>query len=512
MSFRLGHKLLPKVGRHTSPHTVRTRPLFTRAPNTVRNILSATALVTGTGLFLVYYFDSRSSIHRYVLTPILRTSLDAETSHQAALKILRSGWAPKDKGVDDESLAVELWGERLSNPVGLAAGFDKDGEAIDGLFDLGFGWVEVGSVTPKAQPGNPRPRVFHLPEDDALINRYGFPSKGHAFLASRLRARYAALDVPSTSSGPYHLLSVNLGKNKSSPPDSVTDYLAGVRAFAPLSPVLVINVSSPNTPGLRALQGRELLEELLHKATKERDAVAETSGKRARLVLKVAPDLDDIAVQELAEVVRNSGVDGVIVSNTTIARPDALVSPNKGELGGLSGIPLKPITLRTLSLIRSFLPSSIPIIGCGGISSGADALEYARAGASAVQLYTAFGYGGVGTPRRIKDEIAEELKRQGTTWADISRDAIDRLSWKAPIVNGSATEAGDGVAALIREAEELKRLLDDVATRFTEDDKRVSEGLAGRSGAGISGGGSEEDLHPADVSTLPPAPPPGVSS
>lgn len=222
--------------------------------------------------------------------------------------------------------------------MGLAAGFDKDGEAIDGLFDLGFGWVEVGSVTPKPQvryydlklftisfgkvkPGNARPRVFHLPDDNAMINRYGFPSQGHTFLVSRLRARQST-DSQETS----HLLSVNLGKNKSSPPDSIADFMIGIRTFAPLASVLVINVSSPNTPGLRALQGRGLLEELLQNATKERDAVAETSGKKARLLLKIAPDLDELAVQELAEVVRTSGVDGVIVSNTTIARPDGLLS------------------------------------------------------------------------------------------------------------------------------------------------------------------------------------------
>ena len=175
------------------------------------------------------------------------------------------------------------------------------------------------------KPGNPRPRVFYLPADDALINRYGFPSQGHTSLVSRLRARVSHPDASSPTSA-SHLLSINLGKNKSSSPESIDDFLSGIRTFAPFAPVLVINVSSPNTPGLRALQGRELLEELLGSATRERDAMAETSGKRARLVLKIAPDLNEDAVRDLAEVVRVSGVDGVIVSNTTVQRPAGLVS------------------------------------------------------------------------------------------------------------------------------------------------------------------------------------------
>ncbi|KAF8578208.1 hypothetical protein K439DRAFT_1621495 [Ramaria rubella] len=499
MSFRLGRGLFGKPGTYNFKPltTVGTRTIFTRAPSTARNVLSTTALVAGTALFLVYYFDSRSAIHRYVFAPLLRTTLDAETAHKAAVKVLRTGWGPRDTGEDDERLAIELWGEHLSNPIGLAAGFDKDGEAIDGLFDLGFGWVEVGSVTPKPQPGNPRPRVFHLSADNALINRYGFPSQGHTVLVSRLRSRSSGTD-----SSPPHLLSVNLGKNKSSPPDSITDFLTGIRTFAPLAPVLVINVSSPNTPGLRALQGRGMLEELLQSAMKERDTVAETSGKKARIILKIAPDLDDTAVRDLAEVVRTSGVDGVIVSNTTVARPDGLLSRDKGELGGLSGPPLKPLSLRTLSLLRSHLPSSIPLIGCGGISSGADALDYARAGASAVQLYTAFGYDGVGTVRRIKDEVAEELTKLNTTWAAISQEATKRLAWKAPQPEPLPVSADDGVAALIREAEELKRMLDEVAVRFAEDDKKLGLGRIGS-----SGGGSEEDLQATDVSTLSPVVP-----
>ncbi|KAF8517147.1 hypothetical protein BU17DRAFT_67072 [Hysterangium stoloniferum] len=504
MSFKLGRGLFskPPLFTYTRSNITRSRCLFTRttqssSSHTARNILSGTLLVAGTTLFLVYYFDSRSAVHRYVFMPILRNVLDAEVSHKAALKVLRSGWGPKDTRVDDESLATELWGRQLSNPIGLAAGFDKDGEAIDGLYDLGFGWVEVGSVTPKPQPGNPLPRVFRLPSDSAIINRYGFPSQGHTFLVSRLLSR----DRANTDAA-QQLLSVNLGKNKSSPQDSVADFLTGIRTFAPLAPVLVINVSSPNTPGLRALQGRGMLQELLTSATKERDAVAESTGKKARLVLKIAPDLDEDAVRDLAQVVRETGVDGVIVSNTTISRPDTLLSPEKSEAGGLSGPPLKSLSLRTLSLLRSQLPASIPIIGCGGISNGKDALDYAKAGATAVQLYTAFGYDGVGVVRRIKDEVVEELEKigSGVTWGSVEREARERLAWKPEVPTAPPGEVvkEDNVDSLIREAEELKKMLDEVAVKFVNGDTQQKS-----SGAGVGGGGSEEDLREAVVAIPP---------
>jgi len=353
--------------------------------------------VLSTGLLAVYYFDARSAIHRYFLTPVLRYALDAETGHKVAVKVLRSGLGPRDPVPDDEKLKFELWGQKISNPVGLAAGFDKDGEAIDGLFDLGFSWVEIGSVTPKPQPGNPRPRVFHLPEDSALINRYGFPSQGHASVLSRLRARipsfFSADDGSSAALRSGSLLAVNLGKNKSSSAESIDDFVSGVRAFGPYSDVLVVNVSSPNTPGLRGLQNRQLLEELLAGVTEARDKLApsEITSRRPRLVLKIAPDLDESQLIDIADVIKKSSIDGVIVSNTTTRRPSTLTNANKSEIGGLSGIPLKIYSLTALRTLRSHLPASIALIGCGGISTGADALEYAKAGASLVQVYTGLG-------------------------------------------------------------------------------------------------------------------------
>jgi len=217
-----------------------------------------------------------------------------------------------------------------------------------------------------------------------------------------------------------------------------------------------------------------MLQELLISATKERDDVAESTGKKVRLVLKIAPDLDEDAVRDLAEVVRATGVDGVIVSNTTISRPDTLLSPEKSETGGLSGPPLKALSLRTLSLLRSQLPASIPIIGCGGISSGKDALDYAKAGATAIQLYTAFGYDGVGVVRRIKDEVVEELEKigEGVSWRSVEREARERLAWKPEALTVPMGEAvkEDNVASLIREAEELKKMLDEVSVKFINKD------------------------------------------
>ncbi|KAG8824389.1 Dihydroorotate dehydrogenase (quinone), mitochondrial [Serendipita sp. 401] len=289
----------------------------------------STGIVIGSTLFAVYYADSRAAIHRYVVPPLSRLVLDAEKGHKFALGVLKSGLGPRDQGRDDEILQVELWDKKLANPVGLAAGFDKDGEAVNGLFDLGFSWVEVGSVTPRPQAGNPKPRVFHLTEDNAVINRYGFPSKGATSVLTRLQARYTSLSSPETHSNASlregKILSVNLGKNKSSPPDSLGDFLVGVRTFGPLADVLVINVSSPNTPGLRNLQSRGMLIELLDAVKRERDAL-QIDRELPKLLVKIAPDLSVGELRDVAEAVRETKFDGVIVSNTTIQRPPSLKS------------------------------------------------------------------------------------------------------------------------------------------------------------------------------------------
>lgn len=422
--------------------------------------------------------DSRSALHRYITTPVLRYAFDAETGHKLSVAVLRSGAGPRDIGVDGERSAVHLWDKAMSNPIGLAAGFDKDGEAIDGLFNLGFSWVEVGSVTPKAQPGNPQPRVFHLTSDSALINRYGFPSQGHAAMISRLQSRVAAAlygrseeqyqDLsPNRSLRDGKLLAINLGKNKASEMENVDDFVKGVRAFGEYADVLVVNISSPNTPGLRGLQNKDHLTSLLSSVVSARDSLK--LSHKPRLVLKLAPDLDEEQIVGISEVIRASGIDGVILGNTTIQRPSHLSSPAKAEIGGLSGAPLFPLGLKTLRSLRAQLPASVPIIGCGGISSGADALEYARAGASMVQVYTAFGYDGPGACRRIKDEVERELleKEGGKTWEEVVKKAVAEFSWKEPKSEKKTPPAqekgGNDVRTLIEEAEKLKEMLDKFA-------------------------------------------------
>ncbi|KAJ7115904.1 Dihydroorotate dehydrogenase-domain-containing protein [Mycena epipterygia] len=447
------------------------RSLFTRAsaPRTpIRTGLYGTVFVLSAGLFTIYYLDARSAIHRYVFAPLLRYTLDAETGHKVAVQVLKSGLGPRDPVEDDTRLKSELWGQEISNPVGLAAGFDKNGEAIDGLFNLGFSWVEIGSVTPKPQPGNPRPRVFHLPEDSGLINRYGFPSEGHASVLSRLRARiprFFADENVSAAFRPGAMLAVNLGKNKESAAESIDDFVAGVRTFGPYSDVLVVNVSSPNTPGLRGLQNRDLLETLLAGVTQAREQMP-ASTRKPKLVLKIAPDLTEAQLVEIAAVIEKTSIDGVIVSNTTTQRPAGLVDSNKSESGGLSGAPLKQYSLAAVRTLRKNLPARIPLIGCGGISTGADALDYAKAGASLVQVYTGFGYDGAGACRRIKDQLVDELTKEGLTWEDVVKKAVSDLSLKEGAREREPNaDANPSLGQLIAEAEELRRLLDQLGER-----------------------------------------------
>lgn len=478
-SLRLASRRLPSLSSASS-RTYATR--VSSPPSGLRTAAYATVFTVSAGLFAVYYFDSRAAIHRYFLTPALRNALDAETGHRLAVRCIGAGLSPKDKHEDGSLLKAELWGTELSNPIGLAAGFDKDGEAIDGLFDLGFSWVEIGSVTPKPQPGNPSPRVFRLPEDSGLINRYGFPSLGHTTLLSRLRARLPTFTSPDSDASntpaslyPHKFLAINLGKNKTSPLESPDDFVSGVKAFAPYADALVVNVSSPNTPGLRGMQQKEVLENLLSSVTKARDEVSTTLTKtqKPKLLLKIAPDLTSQQIQDIADAVINAGgIDGVIVSNTTIARPASLRSSNKSETGGLSGAPLLPLSLSAVRSLRTLLPASIPIIGCGGISSGSDALAFARAGASFVQVYTSFGYDGAGACRRIKDELDEALRKEegGKSWAEVVKKAVNELSLKeGETVKGKGKEI-EGVGMLIEQAKELQGLLDRLGERMDKED------------------------------------------
>ena len=315
--------------------------------------------------------------------------------------------------------------------MGVAAGLDKQGEAIDGLYDLGFSYVEIGSVTPEPQDGNDRPRYFRLSSDRAIINRLGFPSDGAAAVSRNLQNRvrdffvktstHLTADTPR-SLRPDKMLAVNLGKNKNTPlAEAGDDYVKGIRVFAPYADVVVINVSSPNTPGLRTLQTSAYLETLLSSIHSE---ISKLPEPRPHLVVKIAPDLNVSGIKEIARAAVLTGIDGIIVSNTTVQRPGTLTSPpdKVWEQGGLSGPPLKPLTLRALRLLKGQLKQfrdgdKVVLIGCGGISSGKDAVEFARAGATIVQCYTGFVYDGVGFAGRLKDEIVEELGNR--TWSDI---------------------------------------------------------------------------------------------
>jgi dihydroorotate dehydrogenase len=338
----------------------------------------------------------------FALAAPLLKALPPEAAHRATLATLRLGLGPAASGADDPILAVTLWGRRFANPIGLAAGFDKDAEVVDPMLRLGFGFVEIGSVTPRAQPGNPRPRAFRLPQQQALINRYGFNNRGHAAAAARLEARRVnGAAVPG-------VLGVNVGRNKTSR-DPDADYAAGIRAFARLADYLVVNISSPNTPGLRAMQSRAPLERLLAAVTAAR---AEETA-RPPILVKIAPDLTPEDLEDVAEVALAAGIDGLIVSNTTIARPAGLSPSLAGEPGGLSGQPLMVPSTLVLRRMAKLVAGRLPLVGVGGVSSGADAYAKIRAGASLVQLYTALAYRGPDLVGTIKRDLADRLRADG---------------------------------------------------------------------------------------------------
>lgn len=339
-------------------------------------------------------------IDRFALAAPLLHRLDPETAHRLTVQALRLGLAPRARTPDEPILGGTVWGLPFPNPVGLAAGFDKNAEAADALLGLGFGFVEVGTVTPRPQAGNPRPRLFRLPEHGAILNRMGFNNAGLEACAARLRARR----------GRPGIVGANIGKNKDSA-DAVQDYVQGIDVLAPLADYLVINVSSPNTPGLRALQGREPLRALLARCLEARDRAA--AGRRVPLLVKVAPDLTEADRADIAEVALASGIDGLIVANTTLARPPGLPPHLAEGGGGLSGRPLFAPSTALLADFYRRTGGRLPLIGVGGIASGADAYAKIRAGARLVQLYTALVYQGPRLIAEIKREIAARLRADG---------------------------------------------------------------------------------------------------
>jgi dihydroorotate dehydrogenase len=325
-----------------------------------------------------------------------------ETAHGLAIRALKAGLVPGDRTADDPILASKVWDLDFSNPVGLAAGFDKDADVMAPLLALGFGFVETGTVTPRAQPGNPRPRLFRLDEDEAVINRLGFNSRGlDPFVASLQRWR------AGRSAG---IVGANIGKNRDTQ-DAAADYVAGVEAVCRLADYLVCNVSSPNTPGLRALQARQPISDLLHRVLEARRRAS--GAARPPLLAKIGPDLEEEQLRDIAEVAIACGVDGLIVGNTTVTRPPGLHSRHAAEAGGLSGKPLRELSTRCLAQVYRLTGGRLPIIGCGGIASGADAYARIRAGASLVQLYSALVFHGPGLVAAIKRDLAGLLRAAG---------------------------------------------------------------------------------------------------
>jgi dihydroorotate dehydrogenase len=325
--------------------------------------------------------------------------LPPETAHRFAVWGLGHGLVRRRPADAWTSLATSLCGLALPNPLGLAAGFDKNARALPGLARLGFGFVEIGTVTPKPQPGNAKPRLFRLSQDRALINRLGFNSEGLDRVRARLAQRRPAWGV----------IGANIGANRDSA-DPIEDYLTCLRGLYPLVDYVTVNVSSPNTPGLRRLQHGSQLDALLRTLIAARRELAE--GPRKPILLKIAPDLEAGEERALVEAALAAGIDGLIVANTTLARP-GLIGRHRQEAGGLSGAPLLAPSTAQLRRIWRLTGASLPLIGVGGIFCGADAYAKIRAGASALQLYTALIYRGPAVVPRLLDELATLLARDG---------------------------------------------------------------------------------------------------
>ncbi len=338
-----------------------------------------------------------------LIRPVLM-KIDAEKAHRLTLRLLSSplaGLLGSDSAETPE-LETTFLGIRLPNPIGLAAGFDKNAEVPDAILRLGFGFVEVGTVTPRPQAGNPKPRIFRLIEDKAVINRIGFANEGADAVARRLSERRAASRMGK--------IGINIGANKDSD-DWVGDYVNGLKRFSGLGDYYTINISSPNTPGLRALQTRDSLKPLLDALIATREQMS--GVRKPPLLVKLAPDLTPPQCEDVAALALEHGIDGLIVGNTTIGRPDTLRSRLKGETGGLSGAPLRHLALENLKTMYRLTGGKIPLVGVGGIASGRDAYDRIRAGASVVQLYTALAYEGPGLVKRIKAELGALVKRDG---------------------------------------------------------------------------------------------------
>ncbi|MES1927657.1 dihydroorotate dehydrogenase 2 [Salinisphaera dokdonensis CL-ES53] len=324
-------------------------------------------------------------------------ALEPETAHDVTLRTLArtAPLARRLYGRHVPHAPVDLMGMQLPNPIGLAAGLDKDGRCIDGLAALGFGFVEIGTVTPEPQAGNDRPRLFRLPEQRALLNRMGFNNDGVEALVARVKASKRA-----------GALGINIGKNAATPADKATDdYLVALRAVYEFASYVTINISSPNTQGLRDMQGRDSLDELLGLLRAERDRLADQHDRYVPLAVKIAPDLDEEQLDAIADRLLHHGIDGVIATNTTISR-EGLAPRWWQEAGGLSGVPVRPASTRVIAALHARVGTKIPIIGVGGIQSARDATEKLEAGATALQIYTGLIYKGPALVRECAQAAA----------------------------------------------------------------------------------------------------------
>lgn len=331
-----------------------------------------------------------------LLRPLIFT-LPPEDAHHASLCALRAGILPRHALHTSPRLTQRLWNLSFLNPVGMAAGFDKNAQVIDGLSAQGFGFIECGTVTPRPQSGNPKPRIFRLPKEQAVINRLGFNNDGLDAFQRNLSSRKSSVIVGG-----------NIGKNKDSA-DAVADYVTGLRALYRDVDYITVNISSPNTPGLRDLQAEESLRALVKALHAERAQLDAAGATHKPILVKIAPDLEQASLEMIADLARSESIDGLIVSNTTITRPGV----SSAEQGGLSGVPLRQLSTQVLAAIARATKGSVPLIGVGGITSAEDAYEKILNGASLVQLYTAFIYQGFGLASRIARELDALLERDG---------------------------------------------------------------------------------------------------
>ena len=349
-------------------------------------------------------------------------ALEPERAHEMTLKALEAGFYPRDAGPDPASLAVDLWGLRFPNPLGIAAGFDKDARVPDAVLGMGLGFAEIGTVTPLPQPGNPQPRLFRLISERAVINRLGFNNAGHTAAHARLSRRR-----------PRGVVGVNIGANKDAA-DRTADYVAGVTTFNDVASYFTVNISSPNTPGLRDLQAPAALDELLSRVMAERRRLVEAGAPRRPIIVKIAPDVAEADLPAIVARMLAHEVDAIAVSNTTLARP-GLSPAQAAEAGGLSGAPLFHRATAMLARVHRLTDGRVPLVGIGGITTPERALAKIEAGATLLQLYTGLVFEGAGLVRRIKSHLASAVQNAGV--ASI-RDLVgrDAAAWAEKSLEG----------------------------------------------------------------------------